>query len=69
MDKTELRKIWASFLIENDITNVDIAKKIGVTRSAISQRINNGTIKFLDFANILDSYGYTIEIRKKDSAK
>ena len=65
MNKQDLKKLWCDFLIDEKITNVDIANKLHITRSAVAQRINNGSIKFLDLANILESYGYTIKIEKK----
>ena len=65
MDKKELKKQWTNFLIDNDLTNVDIAKQLGVTRQTMSKKINNGSIRYIDLANIVERYGYSIDIRKK----
>ena len=65
MDKKELKKQWTNFLIDNDLTNVDIAKQLGVTRQTMSKKINNGSIRYIDLANIVEKYGYSVDIRKK----
>lgn len=65
MDKKELKKQWANFLIDNDLTNVDIAKQLGVTKQTMSKKINNGSIRYIDLANIVERYGYSIDIHKK----
>ena len=64
MDKKELKKQWTNFLIDNDLTNVDIAKQLGVTRQTMSKKINNGSIRYIDLANIVERYGYSIDIHK-----
>lgn len=65
MDKKELKKQWTNFLIDNDLTNVDIAKQLGVTKQTMSKKINNGSIRYIDLANIVEKYGYSIDIHKK----
>lgn len=65
MDKKDLKKQWTNFLIDNDLTNVDIAKQLGVTRQTMSKKINNGSIRYIDLANIVEKYGYSIDIHKK----
>lgn len=65
MDKKELKKQWTNFLIDNDLTNADIAKQLGVTRQTMSKKINNGSIRYIDLANIVEKYGYSVDIHKK----
>lgn len=65
MDKKELKKQWSNFLIDNELTNVDIAESIGVTKQALGQKINNGSIRYIDLANIVEKYGYSVDIHKK----
>lgn len=65
MDKKELKKQWTNFLIDNELTNVDIAENIGVTKQALGQKINNGSIRYIDLANIVEKYGYSVDIHKK----
>lgn len=49
-----------------DKNDDDIAKILGVTRSAVAQRTLNGSWKYVDFCNILDSLGYDIMWVKKE---
>ncbi len=65
MDKKQLKKLWTAFLIDNGLKNVDVAEKLGITGSALGQRINNGSIRFIDIVNIFESYGYVVGIHKK----
>lgn len=65
MDKKELKKQWTNFLIDNDLTNVDIAKQLGVTRQTMSKKVNTGSIRYIDLANIVEKYGYSVDIHKK----
>ena len=65
MDKKELKKQWTNFLIDNDLTNVDIAKQLGVTKQTMRKKINNGSIRYIELANIVEKYGYSVDIHKK----
>jgi DNA-binding Xre family transcriptional regulator len=65
MDKKKLKKQWTNFLIDNDLKNVDIAKQLGVTKQTMSKKINNGSIRYIDLANIVEKYGYSVDIHKK----
>lgn len=65
MDKKYFKKQWTNFLIDNELTNVDIAENIGVTKQALGQKINNGSIRYIDLANIVEKYGYSVDIHKK----
>ena len=65
MDKKEFKKQWTNFLIDTGLKNVDIARAIGISKQALGQRINNGSIRYIDLANIVELYGYSINIHKK----
>ena len=67
MDKKQLKKIWMAFLIDNNIKNIDVADKIGITGSALGQRINNGSIRFIDMVNIFESYGYELKFYRNNN--
>ena len=45
MDKKEFKKQWTNFLIDTGLKNVDIARAIGISKQALGQRINNGSIR------------------------
>lgn len=65
MDKKYFKKQWTNFLIDNDLTNVDIAKSEGISKQALGRKINNCSIRYIDLANIVEKYGYSIDIHKK----
>lgn len=65
MDKTDLKRMWLHFLVDSGKSETAIAKDVGKVQQNLNRTINNGTIKFLEFVNILEAYGYTIEIKKK----
>lgn len=65
MDKTDFKKIWRHFLVDSGKSETNIAKEIGKAQQHLNRTINNGSIKFIDFVNILEANGYTIEIKKK----
>lgn len=65
MDKKTFKKQWSNFLIDAGLKNVDIAEAIGISKQALGQKINNGSIRYIDLANIVESYGYSIDIHKK----
>lgn len=66
MDQKDFKKMWSNFLIDIDKKAIDIANDEGVTRQTISRKINNASIRFVDFVNILERYGYTVKIIKKE---
>lgn len=65
MDKGEFKRLWKHFLVEIGKSETTIAIEIGKSQQSLNQSINNGSIRFLDFINILGRYGYTFEIKKK----
>lgn len=66
MNKEQLKKDWQYFLIDVKKSETEIAKECGQAQSNLNKKILNGTIKYLELANILERYGYTIDIRRKD---
>lgn len=66
MNNKQLKKLWNMFLLEVDKTEIQLAKEINTPQQNINRKINSGTIKFIELCNILEKYGYTIEIRKKE---
>lgn len=69
MDKTELKKQWKLFLLDNDTNTSQVAKDMNQYKQSLSRKIREGTIKYLELAKIVEKYGYTIDIRKKDKAE
>lgn len=65
MDKKTFKKQWTNFLIDTGLKNVDIAKAVGITKQSLGQKINNCSIRYIDLANIVEKYGYSVDIHKK----
>ena len=68
MDKKGLKKMWQIFLIEQELDTKTVAEQLGSFPQALGRKINSGSIKFLELANILEKYGYEISIRKKSDS-
>ena len=67
MDKKQLKKDWLNFLIDINKNGTDIAKDIGTTQQNLNQKINNGSIKYIELSAIVEKYGYSVKIHKGDT--
>lgn len=67
MDKKELKKMWSKWLIDVGMSNTSMAESIGQSQQNLTKKINNGSIRYCELSDIVEKYGYTIEIRKKDT--
>lgn len=65
MDNMEFKSLWKHFLIDIGKSETALAKEIGKAQQHLNRSISNGSIKFIVFVNILEKYGYTIEIKKR----
>lgn len=65
MDKKDLKKMWGAWLLDIEENTTSIAAKHDQSQQNLSRKINEGTIKYLELANIVEEYGYTISIHKK----
>lgn len=62
----DLKKEWQHFLIEIGKTGADVAGDIGQTAPNLNKKIRNESIRLVEFAGILEKYGYMLKIIKKD---
>lgn len=69
MDKMDLKKMWQLFLIDAGTNNKLIAEVVDSSPQVLGRKINSGTIKLLEFADILEKYGYQLKIEKKSKRK
>lgn len=65
MDKKDLQILWKTFLMRNDLDIKTVAEKKGCFPQNLGRKVNSGSIKLLEFANILEMYGYELDIKKK----
>lgn len=61
--KKEIKKMWKKWLIDIDKKESEVFR-CG-ERIKGNQKINKGTIKYIDMAEKLDLFGYEIVIQKK----
>lgn len=66
MDNEKLKNLWLAFLSDVGKTEMQLSREIKTPQQNINRKINSGTIKFLELANILEKYGYTLKITKKN---
>lgn len=62
MTKEELKKEYQKALIDAGLTEREVAERNGMSQQSLNQKINRGSIKFVEFANVLKSVGKTVKI-------
>lgn len=65
MKKEDFIKDWKKFLIDIGKSETELAKEIKKEQSGINRRINSGSFKYLELSDIVEKYGYSIKIHKK----
>ena len=65
MEKEDLLKVWRKILIDEDLSAAEFWKKHGLNEVVWNRKMRSGTVKYIEFVNILDSLGYNVEIKKK----
>ena len=66
MDKKDLKKLWKIFLVNTNCTNAKIAEEEGCTPQTFGKKINSGTIRLLEIANIFERHGYRLDLVKDE---
>jgi len=61
-----IRKDWQHFLVEIEKTGADVAREIGQSPQNLHKKIINETIRAVELNDILERYGYTLEIKRKE---
>ena len=62
----DVKREWQHFLIDVGKTGADVAREIGQSPQNLNKKIVNETIRLVEFAEILEHYGYTLAITKKE---
>lgn len=63
-NKKRVKSLWSVFLIFSGKTTSEIATDTNQSQQNLSQKINNGSIKFIELLTILEKYGYTLQLKK-----
>ena len=66
MDKKSLKKMWENWLLDIEKNTTQIAVARNDTQQNLSRKINGATIKYIQLSEIVEEYGYIIEIHKKE---
>ena len=65
MDKEEFVKQWRKWLVDIGISEAELARTIGQSPANLNKKIANGTIRFLELAEILSKFGYKVEFKEE----
>lgn len=66
MDKKELEKMLKKMFIDSDIKMIRVAEKMDISRQNLNAKLKSGSLRVLDFYDILNILGYEVEIKKKN---
>ena len=53
MDVEDLKKMWKKILIDEGLSETEFWKRRGVAQSVGNKKMRLGTIKYIEFVNIL----------------
>ena len=65
LNKEDLQKLWKKILIDEGFSETEFWRSRGVSQPAGNRKLREGTIKYIEFINILESLGYKVSIEKK----
>lgn len=60
-----LQKMWKKWLIDIEKSETYIADERGKKQQNLNRSIKQGSIKYVELSEIVEKYGYSIEIHKK----
>ncbi len=66
MTEKDFKRLWRNFLLDIDKNNALVAAGLGTSPQNFGKKINNGTIRFIELANIFEKYGYHLELVKDE---
>lgn len=65
MENKDFYKFIRSIFLKADTNVSRVAEKFGTSKQNLHRKITTGTLKTIEFIDILDMLGYEIEIKKK----
>ena len=66
MDKATFQKDWKRFLLEIERSENQLSKEIGQSQQGLNKKIVNASIRYIELSEIVEKYGYSISIHKKE---
>ena len=67
MNKEDLQKLWKKILIDEGVSEAEFWRSRCISQPAGNRKLREGTVKYIEFVNILNSMGYQVEIKKGDN--
>ena len=67
MNKEDLQKLWKKILIDEGVSEAEFWRSHGISQPTGNRKLREGTVKYIEFVNILNSLGYRVEIKKGDN--
>lgn len=61
----DVKKEWQHWLIELGKSGADVAREVGQSPANLNKKINARSIRASELADILEQYGYTLQIVRK----
>lgn len=65
MNAEMLQKTWKKWLIDIGKSETNIAEERGKKQQNLNRTIRQGSIKYIELSEIVEKYGYSIDIHKK----
>ena len=67
MDQKEFKQLYKGILIAEDTTQKDLALQNNMSPNSLQQKINRGTIRFIEFVSIMEGLGYKVKFEKDET--
>lgn len=67
MTKEQFQKMWKKWLVDVDKSEAEIARENGMFQQNLNAKIKNGSMKYVELSEIVEKYGYTIEIHNRNT--
>lgn len=67
MDQKEFKQLYKGILIAEDTTQKDLALQNNMSPNSLQQKINRGTIRFIEFVSLMEGLGYKVKFEKDET--
>ena len=67
MDQKEVKQLYKGMLIAEDTTQKDVALQNNMSPNSLQQKINRGTIRFIEFVSLMEGLGYKVKFEKDET--
>lgn len=64
MTHEELKKAYRKMLIDAGVSERQLAESLGVSSQSLNQKMNRGSIKLLEFADLINRLGFEMKFEE-----